>query len=262
MTTTVEQAEIYFILQPGAEKERGPYSLAKLSEMWLSKTIDAETLYATEGMEGWESVAALQDLFPRQAPKGVPPRGYYSDEVHQWKEEKKLPPKVPANRLGNCPDCGKEVSLRAAACPHCGAPIAAGSSQKPPYIPPSAPLSAPVSKKGMDAGLTIVMALGGALLFFFIVGMIAQANQTPEQRADDMKFDAYYTAGQFIKKRYPGAKEIGEYQDSTVRRVGDVYTVTTSVDGLNAFGGPVRKAFTVELRLDGTTWKLVRMDQW
>lgn len=30
------------------------------------------------------------------------------------------------SNLTTCPDCGREVSTRASACPHCGAPLAAG----------------------------------------------------------------------------------------------------------------------------------------
>jgi hypothetical protein len=34
--------------------------------------------------------------------------------------------------LMSCPECGKQVSDKAAACPHCGAPIAASSSSAAP----------------------------------------------------------------------------------------------------------------------------------
>ena len=42
--------------------------------------------------------------------------------------EQKRPTQAAATNLRRCPDCGREVSKRAAACPQCGAPV---STPKP-----------------------------------------------------------------------------------------------------------------------------------
>jgi hypothetical protein len=57
------------------------------------------------------------------------------------------PKAVEASRLTACPDCGKQVSRRAAACPHCGCPLTEDSpAPGPPLPPPSVTPPLPVNE--------------------------------------------------------------------------------------------------------------------
>jgi DNA-directed RNA polymerase subunit RPC12/RpoP len=77
-------------------------------------------------------------------------------------------PEVSVPKLMLCPDCGHEVSKRAATCPHCGAPIA--STVAPPPAAASTAMTCPscnvqlVSKEKSRGGLTLA-GLFGAFLF-------------------------------------------------------------------------------------------------
>ena len=80
-------------------------------------------------------------------------------------------PSAPQN-LRSCPDCGREVSKRAAACPHCGAPL---STPKPfkrfyqatPTKTDTVSDEAPISVKG------VVRIIGGLVLGYAILNLLA-----------------------------------------------------------------------------------------
>lgn len=72
--------------------------------------------------------------------------------------------------LITCADCSKQISSAAAACPHCGAPIASGKPQ-------SNPVMAGLVVGGI-AGFGIGMAMvgsktGGALIALMLAGLFA-----------------------------------------------------------------------------------------
>lgn len=101
MNVTFEEVPIYYVLRAGEEKEKGPYSLKDLRNLWTAGKVDGTVLYATEGMEQWKPLTKMWDqLF------GAPPKKVETE-----------------NGLIKCADCGKEISKRAAACPHCGGPV-------------------------------------------------------------------------------------------------------------------------------------------
>jgi zinc-ribbon domain len=78
--------------------------------------------------------------------------------------------------LISCPECGREVSDQAPACPHCGAPIA--RPQPPQALPPPAAPPQPAKKKTgcFTAGCAVVL---GAGLLLFIIGLMSQGGKTP-----------------------------------------------------------------------------------
>lgn len=104
-----EDVEIYYLLEEGSEKERGPYSLKDLRELWIIGEAHGAMLYATEGMSKWKPLGELRkEMF--------------------FEPSTPTPPTVKELALMTCPDCGGEVSKRANACPKCGAPIAAAAT--------------------------------------------------------------------------------------------------------------------------------------
>lgn len=92
-----------------------------------------------------------------------------------------------------CRECGREVSDRAAACPHCGCPVTAGPPVPPP-VPPPAAATVPKKKAGCGTLLVAVftlVAVGSCFTALRNPGKaptptkpIAQvASQTPEEQA-------------------------------------------------------------------------------
>ena len=77
--------------------------------------------------------------------------------------------------LINCPDCGRDVSDRAEACPACGCPIA--------------------KKKGLSS----VACTGLAV---FITGLIASLYSVPKFFSAKAAFEASYKSGNSLSARY------------------------------------------------------------
>jgi hypothetical protein len=79
--------------------------------------------------------------------------------------------------------------------------------------------------------------------------------------SDDLKFDAYYTAKQFIQGQYPGAKTFSDYDQSQVDDKGNgIWWVTVNVDGVNAFNAPIQNTMLVEMKSQSGHWYLVEID--
>jgi len=65
--------------------------------------------------------------------------------------------------LRKCPDCGREVSDKAPACPYCGRPIATGDSQQPTQLEGTAKsLKLQGCLAALLAVVGIIMAVGAA----------------------------------------------------------------------------------------------------
>ena len=79
--------------------------------------------------------------------------------------------------------------------------------------------------------------------------------------ANSQRQDAHYTAEQFIRKQCPGTGGFSSFRESVVDVEGGVYRVALNVDGVNSFGGPVRKAMVVTMRLSGDKWQLLGIDE-
>jgi len=76
------------------------------------------------------------------------------------------PPPTPSS-MAQCPDCGREVSKRAATCPHCGAPIAT-TAPKPQFTASTATASKP--KSGISVLRIVLMACGAGAVFIAMLG--------------------------------------------------------------------------------------------
>lgn len=73
--------------------------------------------------------------------------------------------------LKNCPECNKEVSDRAASCPHCGCPLQEAPQPEPPLVTPnfSTPPSPPTKKKRSGCLIPIIVfLLIGCLAVLFV----------------------------------------------------------------------------------------------
>jgi hypothetical protein len=151
--------------------------------------------------------------------------------------------------LARCPDCGKEVSSSAPACPHCGRPIVAKKS---------------AGCVGTGCAVFIVLALIG-----LVFGGIADSNKNSAERAAQaaadslsrLEFDARYTCQEFVKKRLraPSTAKFSEVRAWQVKDKPGHWSAAGQVDAHNAFGAMIRNPFGCDMRLDGDNWHLLNL---
>lgn len=122
--------------------------------------------------------------------------------------------------LIRCPECGKEISDKVTACPHCGYPLAAEAAPAPEIEKsrdeepeksspdePEAPIKKRVTKKiaVIVSCICVVLVVGG-ILAFVLTGNL-RAYKAAEKLYDAKDYPAAATAFQ----------ELGEYQDAPER---------------------------------------------
>lgn len=81
------------------------------------------------------------------------------------------------------------------------------------------------------------------VLLMVAVGSGTTASTSPEADRDT----AYRAAVEILKAEIPGLRSISPSGESRVSQAGNIWTVDLVVDGVNAFGGPVRRSFTVRM---------------
>jgi hypothetical protein len=157
----------------------------------------------------------------------------------------------------SCPDCGRRVSEVVAERDAAEPAVAARS--RPRHLS-EFEMGRP-ARKETSLFVKVVAVCFGLMGIVLLIGAIGVAFEGPagvtRREAAGQNFDAYYTAEQFVLKQIPGARKVSEFAESVVDVEGNTYRVAMNVDGLNAFGGPVRQALIVEMTLDGGTWRLV-----
>jgi uncharacterized membrane protein YdbT with pleckstrin-like domain len=70
-----------------------------------------------------------------------------------------------------CPDCGRDVSTLATACPHCGRPFAAGVSAM--AVPAAAPMSEETLWKGSPSWRVLIGKVVGMVLALMVIPAVA-----------------------------------------------------------------------------------------
>jgi hypothetical protein len=92
-----------------------------------------------------------------------------------------LPPPIPSrltSSLMNCPDCGRECSRRASACPHCGCPLSAPPTVAQGISHEPKKLGRPVKRTSVAGagcfmqGLGIVAGIGALITIPTVIGPI------------------------------------------------------------------------------------------
>lgn len=169
-----------------------------------------------------------------------------------------------------CDHCGCEMESdltqrgQVVKCPGCGRHI------RLPHIPPASPAPPlihhpPMNRAAHGLGVIVLACIAGGIGLLFLIGAIGFGLQTPAERAQSKQRstdqDAHRTAEQFIMRQYPGAQRVSAFRDSSVEHDGTRYRVAVEVNGLNAFGGPVRNAMIVEMDTMGGSWQLVQIHQ-
>lgn len=80
-----------------------------------------------------------------------------------------------------------------------------------------------------------------------------------EGSSSDPKADAFYTAKEFIRQQYPGAKEFGDESEAVIQLNGNSAFVAVPVKGVNVFNAPVKNVVGVEMERAGTKWILIQI---
>lgn len=184
--------------------------------------------------------------------------------------------------LIKCPECGKDMSDKAAACPSCGCPIDTVIAERQRIKEESE-----IKKQQKDAEIAVGKKYKRQVLSFFglltaiviVIAGYSVINAPPRYDATDIlkeaeekihnaEFekeyqanDAYYTATQFIKKRLksPSAAEFPKPKYASIQLLEDgaTYKIYSYVDSQNSYGATLRVRWYVKLILSGQQWQLL-----
>ncbi|HEV8541448.1 MAG TPA: NINE protein [Verrucomicrobiae bacterium] len=143
----------YYLLREGSEKEEGPYTLDQIRHLYYLGKLEGPILCASEGMAEWQPISALISS-PEQS------SGSSGSTEPPISASQKFEPEP---KLIACPDCGHQVSKRAASCPSCGAPI----NQDGPLVAVS-PSSSQVIYVSQPKSRGVYIILG---IFFGLLGI-------------------------------------------------------------------------------------------
>lgn len=147
-----------------------------------------------------------------------------------------------------CPECQKDVSTGAAACPHCGRPQQRAAAPAAAHPPSTTPEQAKQQQavKGCALGCLGILGLG------LVMGVcVTKTGKAPAEKADPIT--AYVMCKGFVENRLkaPATAEFSGYGSSTVSRVSpNQFRVAGTVDAQNSFGAKIRNRFSCDLSYD------------
>lgn len=126
--------------------------------------------------------------------------------------------------LIKCPECGKEISSAAAACPNCGHPAALVETPRQPATPP------PKSNRiGTVQGLLMIVGAS-------VVGCLVMFN-AELGGGNDGSFDRMAKAESALKSRLYDPGSYQQIDSKTYQRNGGGYSVVIHYRAKNGFGG-------------------------
>lgn len=131
--------------------------------------------------------------------------------------------------LINCSECGKEVSTKAEACPHCGA---------------KQPQSTLV---GSIVGVALIL-IGALVVLVVIIGLVVPEQSKEARMPVEAKLQCRAAITSLL--RSPRSAHFND-DDATSPSKG-VYQVRGTVDAQNAFGAEVRSAFGCDYEADAS----------
>lgn len=154
--------------------------------------------------------------------------------------------------LINCPECGKEISDKAASCPNCGCPIekTANVQESVEYYQGSTKRESTSKKGGCGKAILIFLAIiGGLLLIGTCSGSSSKKSDSFSNTESAAKVWAEYIVKQNLKSPST-AKFCSRLREMKAESLGGAkWKVTGWVDAQNSFGATVRSDFVVKLEL-------------
>lgn len=144
--------------------------------------------------------------------------------------------------LGNCRECGKEVSDEAKACPHCGA---------------SRPVKTPIGVFGM-----LLLGAVGVAAFQACSPPSDPPGGTSAAKATDLGSSARYVCKDFITRSGYSVPDFGDYGAwTTVQNADGTWSVGARFMGA-APGGTMRNLYlTCVMSNSGDKWSLVQLSR-
>jgi hypothetical protein len=143
----------------------------------------------------------------------------------------------------NCSECGKLISDKASACPHCGNPINWYADNE--IVNPLSFQKKPETKHIFRFGVTMAV-----IYVIYLFSKCPDSSSTSSEYYGDSKISAYTSAEIFIKSRLksPATAKFQPFDESMVSYSGDEYIVTGYVDSQNSFGALIRSHFRATLK--------------
>jgi hypothetical protein len=155
--------------------------------------------------------------------------------------------------LITCPECQKKISESAETCPNCGFKL---SSEKVKNIKEQ-------DKENFRNGAIGCVVI---LIVFFLLYKTCGGNnneyETPWQDKDESTM-AYIMCQDWVKQRLvsPATADFPRYDQVTVTRNGQVYTIVGYVDSQNRFGALLRSNFYAEVeQIDKERWRCNKIE--
>lgn len=105
------------------------------------------------------------------------------------------------------------------------------------------------------------MALFAVLAFLTLILAFGRLAQAPREWPEASPRKAYRAAVEFVNSRLPGAQKFSSFDQAQISRDGSTWFVGFIVDGVNAFGGPVRRPVVVQMNCDGSEFSFVALKQ-
>lgn len=154
--------------------------------------------------------------------------------------------------LIRCPECGKEISDRAASCPNCGCPV----SQPTDGIPPK---TEPEKKTGGKWALFLIIGIVIVCVLIATTSVNGRSVFQREYTEDDYKATCYSLAVEQVKNylKAPGTARFCPMREVDFHAVGEsTYTMSGWADAENSFGADLRTIWGIMVAVDGDQMKL------
>lgn len=157
--------------------------------------------------------------------------------------------------LITCKECGKEVSSLAAACPHCGAPIAATTSA-------SIPVPQTQKKGGMGCNIALVLVI--VVLGIVAIAMCSSPNtgsytttrgSAPQSRVRNVEYRVTGTTSNASMTYEGGSGSTEQVQDARLPWSKNITVGSGDFLYVSAQNSWDSGSVTCEIRVDGTIYK-------
>lgn len=219
------------------DETQGPFTFYQVRSMWSAGTLTGKTLFSQPGMSEWKPLLDMQEaLESADAPKLVPQ--IHAQSIPASPSQLSVVASSGGNPITN-PTTKSNPSV-----------TASGSA---PDQPSSQPALTQAAQPNQEKTL---LAIALSLLIVLLIGFILSNVQPATDGVASGDKNAYSAACNFIRQRYPGAKEFSSFQDSNVRPTYEagVFQVEVIVTGVNAFNAPVRNRMIVDVKLQNNKW--------